>query len=593
MKGLDGSYPSMIGQLSALLLRLLLVGLLATVIVACEESDTPVTTDDTGGGGTGPDPGTDPEAPIATTLSLQSVSPSTLLPSDGTPATVSFLILDQTGDPFQGATVIFSLSEGDGTTPPSGASLSTITATTDAAGVATVNLTAGPSPTLATITATSGSLSTSANITVDLTNTITFTSTTQNSLAIQGLPGETQANLVFTVIGQSGNPIANQLVEFSLGTFNGGAALGLDPASATTNNLGQVTIPLLSGDQPASLVVTATTDPDNDDATLNDISTQSQAIAVSTLLPVPSGFEIAVDILNPRSFDISGETINVTAFSRDSIGNPVEDGTQVNFFAEGGFIEPFCELSGGSCTVQWTGSSPRPSDGIATLFAFMIGSEDFSDNNNNFIFDAGDSQDVEPLIADIDGDGIYDPGDGDTFADWNRNGTRDTDANAGTYGDIAEPFGDYNNNGTFESGVDKIPDLDGDTERSLKDDAWTASLPIGASVDIDMSGDTVVFVGLPAAISVPVDTIASINFTIQDQNGRSLPFGTTIEASTVGDIGSAGDVFPAEIGSTRGPKPVSIDFEAGSDAGGGIFRVTVTPPDVVGQVISIPVTLTP
>mgnify|MGYP006078085911 CR=1 FL=1 len=96
--------------------------------------------------------------------------------------------------------------------------------------------------------------------------------------------------------------------------------------------------------------------PVNDDR----IRTQSFSISVTTGLPVQSSFSMVADTYNPRGWNILGEEVEVTVNLNDQFQNPIPDGTQINFVADGGKIEKNCETAGGTCSVKWTSASPLP-----------------------------------------------------------------------------------------------------------------------------------------------------------------------------------------------------------------------------------------
>lgn len=80
----------------------------------------------------------------------------------------------------------------------------------------------------------------------------------------------------------------------------------------------------------------------------------------------------------------------------DRQGNPVPDGTAVNFVTEGGvMIPPTCvtgAVPGDSqCTVNIRSQNPRPTDGLVSILAYSAGEEDFVDANFNNLFDCGES----------------------------------------------------------------------------------------------------------------------------------------------------------------------------------------------------------
>ena len=88
-------------------------------------------------------------------------------------------------------------------------------------------------------------------------------------------------------------------------------------------------------------------------------------------------------------------------------GNPVPDGTAVNFIAESGAIEPSCTTVGGNCSVEWQSGGQRPGQtdleynfkneidpltgeslkGMTTILAYTEGEAGFNDSNANGQYD--------------------------------------------------------------------------------------------------------------------------------------------------------------------------------------------------------------
>jgi hypothetical protein len=90
---------------------------------------------------------------------------------------------------------------------------------------------------------------------------------------------------------------------------------------------------------------------------------------------------------------------NVHAFDR--LGNPVADGTVVNFISEGAGIQPSCVTASGACSVTVTSGEFRPradsepssffvKAGRMTILAYAQGEESFDDLNQNNIYDLGE-----------------------------------------------------------------------------------------------------------------------------------------------------------------------------------------------------------
>jgi hypothetical protein len=176
------------------------------------------------------------------------------------------------------------------------------------------------------------------------------------------------------------------------------------------------------------------------------VTTQSDAIAVTTGLPNQQSFSIAPDTLNVEAGDFDGVTVNLIARLSDTFNNPVPDNTVVNFTTEGGVVESSCLTSAGFCAVTWTSTQPRPSNARVTVLATAIGHETLFDSNGNNIFDDADGGPIEDTANTQSGfgtdvftqTGFIDHS--EAWRDDNENGQRDN----------GELFLDYNDNQYFD-----------------------------------------------------------------------------------------------------------------------------------------------
>jgi Bacterial Ig-like domain (group 1) len=292
------------------------------------------------------------------------------------------------------------------------------------------------------------------SVTVELpeVNAVAFTG---NSTTALGLSGIANTNLPatgivsFTVFDNFGNPIEGKEVDFVLSTTSVGATLSA-PAGVTDEN-GVVTAAVNSGTTHGILSITATT-------TTNvggTISTSSLPISVTTGSADQNSFNLVVDTLNPRGWDVDGTTVSFSASAADTFQNPVPDGTVINFFSESGRIEPSCETAGGACSVTWTSANPRPGldltgalntnavgypgydatwdggrAGVATVIAYTNGDAGFADANGNGLLDVGEAYTtMAEAFLDANEDNNFDQADADNpyekLVDYTVNGVQD------------------------------------------------------------------------------------------------------------------------------------------------------------------------
>ncbi|MGK0248211.1 MAG: hypothetical protein ACI910_000940 [Oleispira sp.] len=244
-------------------------------------------------------------------------------------------------------------------------------------------------------------------------NAVAFTGNSTTTLGFSGIANTlypATGIVSFTVFDNFGNPIEGKEVDFVLSTTSVGASLSA-PAGVTNEN-GLVTAAVNSGSTHGILSITATTATN----TGGTISTASLPISVTTGSADQNSFNLVVDTINPRAWDVDGATISFSASAADTFQNPVPDGTVINFFAESGRIQPSCETAGGACSVTWTSANPRPGSdlsgdlktdavgfpgydaawqggraGVATVIAYTNGDAGFSDGNGNGLLDIGEA----------------------------------------------------------------------------------------------------------------------------------------------------------------------------------------------------------
>ncbi|SQH74934.1 conserved exported protein of unknown function [Shewanella benthica] len=231
---------------------------------------------------------------------------------------------------------------------------------------------------------------------------LSFESAEPKVIRIKGAggTGSTESSLVtFKVTGSDGQPIAQQQVSFSLDTLVGGLSFSngqgttKDTASSFTNSEGLASVRVQSGTVPTPVrVLASATDVDG------TITSQSEQLTVNTGLPQQLGFSLSASALNPEADQFNGEKSTITAYASDSFGNPAPDDTSINFTAEGGQIVPSCSTVNGSCSVEWTSTSPRVPNHRITILAYALGHETFFDTNGNNIFDDADGIAVDACL---------------------------------------------------------------------------------------------------------------------------------------------------------------------------------------------------
>ena len=254
---------------------------------------------------------------------------------------------------------------------------------------------------------------------------IQWVSTTPSQISIRGSGGEETATVRFALRSNSGANIVGETITFSIKGAAGGA--GLIETSARSDENGEVTAKVRAGTAPANVIVLATHAPTGETA-------PSSNLVVASGVAVLGQVSLATNALNPIGYNrIGSQVVTISVTATDRSGNPVPDGTAVNFISEeGGNITSSCALASGSCQVSFTPNGVQPADGHVQILAVIKGSEGFIDNNGNKVFDDGDTftpevHEVGEPYADNNNNGIYDAG--EHFTDTNNDGVRNAGDN--------------------------------------------------------------------------------------------------------------------------------------------------------------------
>jgi len=202
------------------------------------------------------------------------------------------------------------------------------------------------------------------------------------------------------------------------------------------------------------------------------IITVSDLVSTSTGLPDNNSFTASPDIINAEGLQYNGEISNITILMADHFNNPVPDGTAVYVTTEGGAVGTLdgaafnpqleCRTVDGECKVQWRSQDPKPFTEVK--WNNTIGSLNprlGAVNCDPYFGQAA------PCLVGIR-NAAYDPlgvplggratvlatakGE-ESFVDRNGNGVFDDGEFYSSF-DLAEAFGDDNENGKFEGNVD-------------------------------------------------------------------------------------------------------------------------------------------
>jgi hypothetical protein len=265
----------------------------------------------------------------------------------------------------------------------------------------------------------------------------------------------------------------------------------------------------------------------------------------------------------------------------------------VSFTTEGGSIEPSCLTSSGVCSVVWTSSNPRPSDGRVTILASAIGHETLVDSNGNNVYDDADGA----AITSNNGSGL-------DFVFPSRSGFVDLseawrDDNENRVKDSNEVFLDFDNSGVFEgqNGLFDGPQCTGSACGEASLHVRSAQVLVmsrsAALISVSTGGVEVANNSTPSS-DTPVASIVreeslGFTFTFSDTANQPIASGSTISVNTNAGTLSGQTSFTMPQTNQEGSRSASFrltnSLVAGDPVTDATLSVTITSPSgVVSQV---------
>jgi hypothetical protein len=261
----------------------------------------------------------------------------------------------------------------------------------------------------ASVTGTTTTASLQIGLTSPTVSSITFTGATPQVIYLRGTGLNETSQVVFQVRDAAGNGLANQSVTLEMVALSGDVTLdgGSVPVTKLSDSQGNVSVRINAGTIPTSVRVKATLQGPS-----GPVSTVSSALAVAVGLPSQLNFSLSQQTKNIEGMNIDGTPNTYQIIASDRLGNPVPDGTAMNFITEGGQVEAiqFTQTVAGiaRATANFVSSEPRPVDGRVTVLTYALGEESFLDANGNNTFDASeDYQDLGNVFLDRNFDGTY------------------------------------------------------------------------------------------------------------------------------------------------------------------------------------------
>jgi hypothetical protein len=245
-----------------------------------------------------------------------------------------------------------------------------------------------------TVTASSaGAASQSGVVTVaaPVANAVTFVSATPEQIFIAGAGATEQSVVTFRVLSSVGTALAGVNVQFSIETNPGGVGIGSSGSTlsvpATSDQDGRVSVALFSGTIPGPVKLRAAL------TSAPTVFAESQNLTVASGPPSQRFMSLSVERFNIEGAARDGTSTALTVRIADRQGNAVQDGTVVNFTAEGGQVARSCATSRvdgiSLCSVTFVTQNPKPLNGRVSVLAYLSGTKDYVDVNGNNRYDDG------------------------------------------------------------------------------------------------------------------------------------------------------------------------------------------------------------
>jgi hypothetical protein len=217
------------------------------------------------------------------------------------------------------------------------------------------------------------------------------TDTATKTIYLKGSGYTEFANVTFRLVDAGGNGVPNQPIDLVANVWSGGLTLDGVTGSTITKNTdvnGDVVVRINSGTVPTPVRVAAT-------LKNTTISTVSSSLSIAVGLPSQLNFSLAQGSANIEGADRDGTPNTYSIIASDRLGNPVPDGTAINFVSEAGQVVNTVftakDTNGISrATSNFASAEPRPADGRVTVLAYALGEESFIDKNGNNVYDAGE-----------------------------------------------------------------------------------------------------------------------------------------------------------------------------------------------------------
>lgn len=382
--------------------------------------------------------------------------------------------------------------------------------------------------TVSIVASTTGAKPVTGNLGIDLApaTNLLFVDALPTTIFLDGSGGATQSVVKFRLVNASNSALQGQNILLELRDLAGGIPkISMDTVGntasviKTTDSSGQVSVPVFSGTVPTNVTVKASL------VSNPVITTTSAVLAIASGRPAQSRTSLSVEKLSIEGADVIGVETQVTMSLADRQGNPVPDGTAVNFVTENGVMIPaVCTTVNSRCSSTLHSGYPPPIDGLVSVLAYAAGEEEFVDLNFDNAYTPSINGTIPEPFTDL----------GNAFRD-----------DAALVGGVTGPYVD----GYFSvpragavACVNEIPKFPSFLGRPNScDGVWGAAdvrqqaVVVFATSRANITVSSMVAT-TPIARSNPVTNgLSDITVVISDQNGNSMPTGTKVEFDTVDD----------------------------------------------------------
>ena len=247
----------------------------------------------------------------------------------------------------------------------------------------------------ASVTGTSSTRALQINLAAPTVASISFISASPDTIFLRGSGFVENSTVTFKVQDAAGNGVRGQSVLLEPTTLAGGLKvddLGSQsdfPLSKLSDANGNVIVRINSGTVPTPVRIRARMTVGG-----SEVATVSSTLAIAVGLPSQLNFSLSQGTRNIEGQSVDGTSNTYTLIASDRLGNPVPDGTAINFVAEGGQVQAIrlTQTNGGlsRAVANFQSSSPRPADGRVTILAYALGEESFLDENGDNIYTTGE-----------------------------------------------------------------------------------------------------------------------------------------------------------------------------------------------------------